>query len=190
MSKERIIAKIEADSKKEADAILKEAEKIAKEILEKARLDAKQECTKILADAAKECETLKQMIIAKANQNARRKILEGKEEIIEKCLEEAKKKLFELEEKKYQKVIERLIKNGCKILGKDCIVIPSRKEDVEVSKKLKMRVDTKRKTGSSRGVILVSKDGLQSIDNTFEGIFERKIDKIKTKIGRILFQEK
>jgi len=188
MSKEKIIEKIEKDCKKEIDTILKDAKKVASEIRKKTLAEARETSEHILSEAKRESENIKQTIIAKANQNARRKLLEGKEKIIKECLEKAKEKLFKLKGDKYKKTVEKLIKNGIELFGKDCMIIPSRKEDVEVAKKLKVKVDEKRKTGASGGVIIVSKDGLQSINNTFDGILERKIDKIKTEIGKMLFK--
>jgi len=188
MSKEKIIEKIEKDCKKEIDSILKDAKKVASEIRKKALIEAKEASEHILSEAKRESENIKQTIIAKANQNARRKILENKEKIIEECIEKAKERLFELKGERYKKTVEKLIRNGIKLFGKDCIVIPSRREDIEMAKKLKIKVHEKKKTGASGGVIIISKDGLQSINNTFEGILERKIDKIKTEIGKMLFK--
>ena len=40
---------------------------------------------------------------------------------------------------------------------------------------------------ASGGIILTSGDGQITLDNTFDGILERKKDRIRIKVGKLLF---
>jgi len=77
------------------------------------------------------------------------------------------------------------MQDGRKKIGRDCTVITSRETDKKIAKNLGIKV-----TGSvecSGGIILTSSDGRITLDHTFDGILKREKDKIRIKVGRLLF---
>jgi vacuolar-type H+-ATPase subunit E/Vma4 len=61
----------------------------------------------------------------------------------------------------------------------------SKDEDKEIAKNLGLKVTGN--VDASGGIILKSGDGQITLDNTFDGILERKKDRIRIKVGKLLF---
>jgi len=185
MSAEKIIEQIKTDSQKEASKILKDAEKEAANIIDTAKQQAKQEAEKILANGKIQSENIKKILVSKASQGTKRDVMKAREKIIDECFVKAHHKLSTLNEQKYKKIVTKLMQDGCKKLGEDCAVLTSRDIDKKIAKDLGLQV-----TGpveSCGGIILKSGDGRVALDNTFDGILKREKDKIRIKVGRLLF---
>jgi len=185
MSVEKIIEQIKIDSNKEIDQILNDAEKQATKIFNDAISKAKKESREILAKGKKQSESIKKILVSKANQNSKRKIIKAKETIIEECFEKAQHKLIELKDEEYKKLITKLIKNGSKKIGGKCIVKPSKDIDIKIARKLGFKVTDK--IEATGGIILKSINGKITLDNTFEGILNREKERIRIKVGKLLF---
>ena len=111
--------------------------------------------------------------------------MKAREKIIDECFVKAHHKLSTLSEQKYKKIITKLMQDGLKKLGKDCTTITSRDIDKKIAKDLSIKV-----TGSvesSGGIILKSGNGRIILNHTFDGILKREKDKIRIKVGRLLF---
>ena len=65
------------------------------------------------------------------------------------------------------------------------MAIVSKDEDKEIAKNLGLKVTGN--VDASGGIILTSGDGQITLDNTFDGILERKKDRIRIKVGKLLF---
>ena len=52
-----------------------------------------------------------------------------------------------------------------------------------------MGIKVSGETGATGGVILQSEHGTVTIDNTFEGILKREKQRIRVKVGQLLFIE-
>lgn len=185
MSAEKIIEQIKKDSQKEIEQILTEAEKQATKIVNNSIDKAKKESKEILSNGEKQSEGIKKILVSKANQDAKRKSIKARETVIEKCFEKAQRKLAELGDKEYEKLVTRLISEGSKKLGGNCTVQTSRDIDKKVAKKLGMKVTGK--IEATGGIILISSNGKITLDNTFEGILRREKDRIRIKVGKLLF---
>ena len=185
MSVEKIIEQIKKDAKKEVELIIKGAKKQASNIVNNAISEAKRDSREILTNGKKQSESIKKILVSKANQNSKRKIIKVRESIIEECFEKAQRKLIKLGDEKYKKLITKLIKNGSKILGGKCTIKTSRDIDKKIAGKLGIKVTEK--IESSGGIILTSINGKITLDNTFEGILEREKDRIRIKVGKLLF---
>jgi len=61
----------------------------------------------------------------------------------------------------------------------------SKDEDKEIAKNLGLKVTGN--VDASGGIILTSGDGQITLDNTFDGILERKKNRIRIKVGKLLF---
>ena len=187
MTAEKILEQIKKDSEKEIKQILKEAEKQKANIIDLARKEAKAESEKILSSGEKQSENIKRILLSKASQDAKREIMNAREKIIEECFTKAHHELSTLTENEYKKTVTKLIENGSKKLGGQCTIISSRSIDREIAEKRGLTI-----TGNievSGGVILKSSDGKITLDNTFEGILDRKKDEIRRRVGKLLFSE-
>jgi len=185
MSAEKIIQQIKKDSEKEIKQIQKETEKQVKQIIEDAQKEAKTEADKRLTNGKTESENIKKIMVSKAHQDAKREIMNAEEKIIEECFVEAYHKLSILKGKEYEKLVTLLIKDGQKKLGPSCTTLVTRDEDRKIAEKLGIPVSGR--TESFGGVILKSEDGRITLDHTFDGIVRRKKDRIRIKVGKLLF---
>ena len=185
MTAEKIIDQIRKDAENEVKQILKAAEKQSADTIDTARKKAEVESEKILSNGKKQGENIKKILVSKASQDTKKEIMKTKEKIIEECFTKAHHRLSTLKELEYKKIVAKLIKDGCKKLGGDCIVIVSRGIDKKIAKNMGLKI-----TGTvevSGGVILKSSDGRITLDNTFDGILRREKDKIRIKVGKLLF---
>jgi len=185
MSAEKIIQQIKKDSDKEIKEIIKEAEKQAKTIVDSAKKEAETEANKILSNGKTRSENLKKILVSKANQDSKKEIMNAKEKIIDECFTKAHHELSIMKGKNYEKVVTKLMQDGCKKLGSNCTVLVSRDADKQIAKNLGLSVSGN--IESAGGVILKSADGRVTLDHTFDGILKRDKDKIRIKVGKLLF---
>ena len=185
MSAENIINQIKKDSEKEIQKIQKETEKQTREILNQAKAQSEKEAEKILENGKTQSENIKKIMISKAQQEAKKEAMNTREKVIDECFTKAIHKLSTLKEQDYKRVLRHLIKNGKNKIPGKCQAIISRDIDKEVCKELNIPVVSS--TESSGGVILKSDDGRVTLDITFKGILKRKKDKIRIKVGKLLF---
>lgn len=185
MSAGKIIEKIKYDTEIEVEKIIKDAERQSKQISNNSREEAKKESETIISNGKKHNEIIKKILISKANQDAKREITRIKEKIIEECFKRANSQLSELNDEKYKKIAKRLMKDGMKKLSNECTVIISKNIDKEIAKQLGLKVTGRINT--TGGIILESIDGKITLNNTFDGILKREKDKIRIKVGRLLF---
>jgi len=185
MSAEKIIEQIKKDSEKEVKQIKKEAEQQAKIILENAKKEAEKEAKTILENGTKQSENLKKILISKANQDLKRDMMNVRETIINECFTKAHHGLSILKGKGYEKLVRKLIEDGQKKLGESCNVLVTRDTDKKIAEQLGIKIDGT--VESSGGVVLKSADGKVTLDHTFDGILKREKDKIRIKVGKLLF---
>ena len=187
MSAEKIIEQINKDSQKEINQILKDAEKEATSIIANAKEEAKKQVEKIHLDGKIQSENITKILVSKASQDIKREIMNAREEIIDECFLKAHHKLSTLSEQKYKNIVRNLMSDGQKKLSRNCTVKTSRPIDKQIAKDLGLEI-----TGSvesSGGIILISGDGRIILDHTFDGILKREKDKIRIKVGKLLFSK-
>lgn len=185
MSAEKIIEQIKKDSEKEINQIKSEAEKQAKNILQTAKKETEIEAEKIIENGMQKSESLKKILVSKANQDVKRDIMNAKEKIIDECFTKAQHELSILKGERYEKLVRKLIKDGQEKLGSSCTVLVTRDTDKKIAGNLGINI-----TGtidSSGGVILKSADGKVTLDHTFDGILKREKEKIRVNVGKLLF---
>jgi vacuolar-type H+-ATPase subunit E/Vma4 len=185
MSAEKIIQQIKKDSDKEIKTILKKAETQAKEIIDSAIIEAEIEGKKIVSNGNIQSENIKRVLVSKANQDYKKEIMIAKEKIIDECFTKAHHKLSILKGQEYEKIVRKLIKNGYNKLGSKCSALISRDIDEKIAKEYNVSVSGK--VESSGGVILKSGDERVILNHTFDGILKREKDRIRIKVGKILF---
>ena len=187
MSAEKIIQEIKKDSDRQIKEIFKEAENKAKQIIQENKKDAELQEEKILEKGKIQSENIKKILISKANQDAKKEIMGAQEKIIQECFIKAQHKLSTLSEKDYSELVNSLVQDGKKKLGEKCTIFVSRAIDKKIVEKNGLKV-----TGNieaSGGIILKSMDGKITLNHTFDGILKREKDKIRIKVGKLLFSK-
>jgi vacuolar-type H+-ATPase subunit E/Vma4 len=185
MTAEKIIRQIKKDSEEDIKQILNEAKKQTTNIINDVKKEAEQEAQKILVDGKNQCENLIKILVSKASQDAKKEMMQVREEIIEECFIKAHHSLSTLNKTQYRNLVTKLIKNGVKKLGKQCIILVSRDIDKEIAEEMGLKISGTVET--SGGVVLRSADEKITLDHTFDGILKRKKNDIRIKVGTLLF---
>lgn len=185
MTAEKIIKQIRKDSENEIKLIIKSAEEQAKKIISDTKKEAEKESKKILTDGKYKSENIKKILISKANQDIKREIMNAREKIIDECFTKAHHELSITKGKNYEKIVKKLIQDGRKKIGGKFSLLISRAADKKIAEGIGIPIDGRIET--SGGIILKSIDGRITLDHTFDGILKREKEKIRRKVGRILF---
>ncbi len=198
----QMIDDILKNAKIEADKILKDANEQTKEILQRGQDAAEKEKNSILETELKKVTEIEKQQIASINLQARREILQKKEEEIKIAFDLAETELKNFPKKAaYAKVLEALIIEGGIALDGGVISIKTRKGDATKIKDLtsiakaitkacgnKCTLKISKETiDAMGGVILQTEDETITIDNTFEARLEQKYRLIRTEVANTLF---
>ena len=190
------------NAKIEADKILKDANEQTKEILQRGQNAAEKEKNSILETESKKVTEIEKQQIASINLQARREILQKKEEEIQKAFGLAKTELQNFHKKTaYAKVLEALIIEGGIALDGGVISIKTKKGDgtkikdlTSIAKAITKACGNKCTLKISKeiidtmgGVILQTEDETITIDNTFEERLVKNERLIRTEVAKTLF---
>ena len=185
MSVEKIIEQIKKDSETEIRQIRRDAERKRREILAAARKEAEDAAMEIVENGEKTLGNKKRVEVAKTRQEAKKEIMKTREKLIEECFIKAKQKLSQIKDDEYEKLLSKLLEKGVEKLEGNCTVLTSREIDKKIVERHGLKVTGK--TDAAGGVILISEDGRITLDYTLDGILRREKQKIRIKIGRMLF---
>jgi V/A-type H+-transporting ATPase subunit E len=198
----QMVEDILKNTKTEADKILAEAKEQTEEILQRGQDAAEKEKSSILETETKKVTEIEKQQIASINLQARREILQKKEEEIQKVFDLAKTELMNFPKKAaYAKVLEALIIEAGVAVAGGAISIKARKEDAAKIKDLasiekaitkacgnKCSLKISKETiNAMGGVVLQTQDGTITIYNTFESRLEKKYRAIRTEVAKLLF---
>jgi len=190
------------NAKIEADKILKDANEQTKEIVQRGQDAAEKEKNSILETESKKVTEIEKQQIASINLQARREILQKKEEEIQKAFGLAKTELQNFHKKTaYAKVLEALIIEGGIALDGGVISIKTKKGDATKIKDLTSIAKAITKACGNKctlkiskeiidtmgGVILQTEDETITIDNTFEERLVKNERLIRTEVAKTLF---
>ena len=190
------------NAKIEADKILKDANEQTKEIVQRGQDAAEKEKNSILETESKKVTEIEKQQIASINLQARREILQKKEDEIKIAFDLAKTELTNFHKKAaYAKVLEGLIIEAGTAIGGGVISIKTRKGDATKIKDLtsiakaitkacgnKCTLKISKETiNAMGGVILQTEDETITIYNTFEARLDQKYRLIRTEVANTLF---
>lgn len=189
------------DAKNEADRILNEAKQQSEEILKQGREKAASIKSELLESKTKSIQEQEKQQIASINLQARKKILQKKEEGIKEAFTLAEEKITKFTKKKgYDKVIEALIVESGVALGGGNLLIKLRNEDKKRIKGLAtLAKKISNKTGeecslrvsnesmNAPGISISTEDKSITITNTFESRLNMNYREIRTRVARTLF---
>lgn len=196
--------------------ILKQAKEQAAEMLDRAQrvlerdlVYAQEEAEEIRSQQRAKVQPMVEMekkkVLAAAEMQARRKLLEKKEELVSRIFTEAESKLEKLRGSEvYMDTISKLIEEGVAGINGDVIVefgeedkgifTPEAMSSMEsrVAKSLGRDLQLEfRCVGNnvSAGVVIRSRDGRIVIDNSFAGRLKRLKEELRGKVSEMLLQE-
>ncbi len=193
-SLDNITKRISLDASQKAGQSIKEAKREAQEILNKAQMELEREKKAIEQDTEKTIKILRSRAISEAKLEARKMMLNAKENLITQSFEKANERLKNLDLTKNESYLREAIKNGVKLLGSDVEVLCN--EDViPLVTRLASEIDPKI-TVSSEGIrylggaVIRARNGTAQIDATFEGVLERTRNDLRREVAEILFGKK
>jgi V/A-type H+-transporting ATPase subunit E len=196
MSADAIIERIRADAEEEARRIRDRAEDEARSIIAAAGREGEEEYSRVLGEGRRETRVLTGRILAQASIDARRLVREEKEKGVASCFAEAEKALHRLAQSgEYRQILKNLIAGGLRELGADEIVLVATERDHDLvagiitepgaeAPRITLNPECAITAG---GVILRSKSGKVTVNNTFEARMERFQDDLIFSIARILY---
>jgi V/A-type H+-transporting ATPase subunit E len=202
---DQMVEDILANAKLEANKNIGETKSQTQEILDKGKTVAQKEKEELIETQTKSILEQEKQQISSINLQARREILQKKEEEIAKAFDLAKKALLNFNKKEaYNKVLAALIVEAGTAIGGGNLLIKFRKEDKSKVKDLaalakKITTNSGNKTTlkphkqtitAMGGIVVQTDDESISIDNTFDARLEQKYKTIRNKIALTLFDEK
>jgi len=196
MGIETIIAKIKKDADEDVLCIITEAKGEVRRILADADLAADEEFKKIIAEGELEIKANTAGILSQARMDSQRVIREEKERGISICFAEVEKNLSYIKQfPEYNTILKNLVMGGINELGTDEITIISLDNDREAISNLIPELSEKGKIITAGhecavtigGVILRSKSGHVTLDNTFEARLKRQKNALMFDASKILY---
>jgi V/A-type H+-transporting ATPase subunit E len=197
MSVDAIVERIRADAEEEARKVRERAEEEASSIIAAASREAEDEYSRVLGEGRRETRMLTSRILAQASIDARRLVREEKERGLAFCFAEAEKALHRLTQSgEYRQVLKNLMTGGVRELGADEIILVATERDHDLVADIitelgaeTPRVALKPECAiTAGGVILRSKSGKVTVNNTFEARMERFQDDLVFSVARILYR--
>jgi len=204
----KIVNRILADAREDAESIVVEARKAAETMIEKqkelGRQKASERVSSILDDAKNEVRLIQGALLVETKRKANWAVLSEKDRLISSVIGEAKLKLLDLAKtQKYLPLLEKLIVQAGIVLGGGSIQVALNEHDSKLPLKFdKLAKEIETKTGAktrlelprerlhvSGGVTLMTPDGKVVVDNTFETLLRRREIDLKPRIAKVLFKE-
>ncbi len=185
---EQTIDKILNQTEKEIESSIDSALSDSHQTLDDAVPKLEQEFDKILADGKKEADKIEKQIIGSADIEARNKQLLALEESVDKVFVKALDEIAGTDRSgDYANLIKSLLDESTKILGTTEVIVSTNSKDRDVVQSTlsgyrgsELSSDTIECIG---GVIIKSKDGAMTFDNTLDAKIERLKPLIRKEIA-------
>ncbi|HEX54848.1 MAG: hypothetical protein DRO90_00865 [Candidatus Altiarchaeales archaeon] len=171
---------IREDAKKRIDEINREMNETIKIIREEIENEIEKRVGEIRRDGEREAELTYKRIVTSANMKSKEIIEREKNELVEKVFKEARNRILNASDKEKTRILKILIEKGKEVI-EDPIILVDKRYGSLVGKCKKADIN-------DFGVILKSKDGYVTVDNTLNTIIKYSKVKLKPKIASILFK--
>ena len=180
-----IIDKIISDAEKVAAVTISQAQKEVDALLKAAKDKANRQLDQMDRDAHSEADRVKSKEISAADMQAKKAILETKQEILAEIIAEAEQRLVSMEDAEYAKVIGGMLSRLDKSLGTEVIV--SKKDAARLADVVKENgFVLSEKTADITGGFIV-KNGDIEYNYSFESIITVEKEAIRQTAAEILF---
>ena len=175
---ENTVDKILNQSENELISSLKQSLDDSKNTLSKSISPLEQEYDRIIADGKKEADKLQKQIIGSASLEARNKQLLLVEDSVEKVFTKALEKLNDLvRNEDYTKLVTQILGESVKGLATSDVIVECNSKDKSVVQSILSKFPGATLSSNTinclGGVIVKSKDGSMSFDNTIDARIER-----------------
>ncbi len=178
----------------DVQSLIEDANKKAKEIKENYEKKAEEMYSKIIEDAKKQIDDISRTEKAQAISRSMRINIEGQKDIIEDSMAILKEKFFEIPQKEiYPDFLRYLLTESLNVIDTKKVTVKCRKEDKETISKVVSQISDGKKDISisdeevkiAGGVVIVSEDGKEIVENTLES----KLEEIKELYLQELFSK-
>ncbi len=178
----------------DVQSLIEDANKKAKEIKENYEKKAEEMYSKIIEDAKKQIDDISRTEKAQAISRSMRINIEGQKDIIEDSMAILKEKFFEIPQKEnYPDFLRYLLTEALNVIDTKKVTVKCRKEDKETISKVVSQISDGKKDISisdeevkiAGGVVIVSEDGKEIVENTLES----KLEEIKELYLQELFSK-
>ncbi len=188
---ENITERIKKDAKKKATETINQAKSDANDILLSARKTLDREKKNVEMETEKTIKIQRNRAISEGKLEARKMMLNAKEEVISRAFELTTDKLRNLDTSQKEQYLGAAMRGAVKELGGDVFALCNARDQATVSK-IASVVDSRIKVSSEGvdylgGVVIKAKDGSAQINATFEGVLERKRNDLRKEVAEILF---
>ena len=187
MAIEEIVSRIRQDAHTKADGQVAEARKDALRFRKEFEQELEQRKEVLQRELEAGIQSRVGIIISQARKDVRDSILRVKESIIQDCINEALNELRELPPDQYHQLLMTLIERASSQVGDGCLVSLTRSKDRESLEGMTGFHLTDEIVPGSGGVVVYSPDRKLRVNNTFEGILQRKRGEIRNMAARALF---
>lgn len=187
MAIEEIVSRIRQDAHAKADADVADARQEATRFKKEFEQELEQQKETLQRELEAGIQSRVGILISDARKNVRDSTLRVKESIIQDCINEALNELRDLPPDLYHQLLMTLIHGGGKQVGGRCFVSLTRSKDRELLDGMTGFDLTDEIVPGSGGVVVHSLDRKLRVNNTFEGILQRKRGEIRNMAARNLF---
>ncbi len=189
---EKIIERIEEETRDKMDNIIQRGEERAKEIEEEIEKEKERKLEEMKKEREREIKTMKNRIISQAKLETKKKKLNVREEMINDVFEKVKTRLDSKGPEEYKGYLKQAIKQADNLLKGDFKIEcdPESEELVRrLSNEINLKIEIEATLDTIGGIKAISEKG-STIDFTFEANLDSKRKKLRKEISEILFQEK
>ena len=195
---EALISRIKQETEEKEKEIKIKAEQEAAKILEKAEADAKEAADSIEEKAKARAEENRRRAFTMAELEARKEILNEKQNQISNAFDGAIQKIADFDAKEYQRIVLKMLLEAVETGEEIVYISPSDKDKLTeeflakaneelkgAGKKgeLKLEIESK---GFGGGIILQSEH--YTLNNSFDSIIKMQRDELEPEVADILFQ--
>jgi len=179
MSLDKLEQSVRKSARAEIEKIKKQTEVELEAIKNKIKSDAARECEKYKARKEHEIKLLEKRILADARMKAKTKTESEKTKLIDSVFLSVRDKILGLDKKQKTKILQKLAQDGKKGVQNPVVYVDSKYRDL---------IPAKSRNIGDFGVIIESKDGSVSVDNTLSSVLARMRPALEPKIVQMLFK--
>ena len=192
---EKLIQQIDADAQTEIDAIQAQAQAEAAELTAQYAQQAEREKQEILARGRKAAAEREERLVGVAQLEARKQLLEVKQEMLEKAFEQALQDLLNLPEKDYVELLSKLIAQAAQS-GREEVIFSQKDRPrygkaavTQANERLgeKGHLTLSAQTRPIQGGFILS-DGEVEVNGTFDTLVRLQRRELDGPVGKVLFQ--
>ncbi|MBN2251214.1 MAG: V-type ATP synthase subunit E [Candidatus Altiarchaeota archaeon] len=177
---DKIEKKIRETGKKEIEAIEKDAGTRITHIKKEISEEAGKAYTEALEKRKSELELVPRRILSEARMKKKKEIDAKKTGMVAKVFEESRARILKMSRKEKADILKNLAANGSKDISDPVIYVDKEYSDL---------IDAKTENLGDFGVVVRSKDGSSSVDNTLNSVMGRLQLDLKPAIVKTLFTE-